>query len=58
MIKIIDKEYREGDLGVRTITVTLFGLTVFSKKKTTTNNKAVTMLTSLSRPSKKVSGFV
>ena len=41
MINTRIKEYREGDLVTRTITVTLFYIPIFSYKKTSTNRVAV-----------------
>lgn len=57
MIKILTKECREGDLAVKTTEVTFLCIPIFKYKKTTTNNKAVALLTTVEQP-KKVSGFV
>lgn len=57
MIKVLTKEYREGDLAVKTTEVTFLCIPIFKYKKTTTNNKAVALLTTVEQP-KKVSGFV
>ena len=56
MIKMLTKEYREGDLAIRTIVVTFLYIPIFRYKKTTTNNKAVAMLTVAKEPSK-IKGF-
>lgn len=56
MIKVITKEYRDGDLAVRTTEVTFLCIPVFKFKKTSTNNKAVSLLTVTQ--SKKIKGFV
>lgn len=45
MIKRIDEEFREGDLGVRTSIITLFGIPIFKFRTTTTNHNVVAMLT-------------
>lgn len=57
MIKILTREYREGGLAVRTTEVTLLCIPIFKYKKTSTNNKAVALLTAQSQPAK-VKGFV
>lgn len=57
MIKVLIKEYREGDLAVKTTEVTLLHIPIFRYRKTTTNNLAVKQLTIVEQP-KKVSGFV
>lgn len=57
MIKVLTKECREGDLAVKTTEVTFLCIPIFKYKKTTTNNKAVALLTTVEQP-KKVSGFV
>lgn len=57
MIKILTKEYREGDLAVKTTEVTFLCIPIFRYKKSTTNNQAVKLLTSISQPTK-VKGFV
>ena len=41
MINIKIKEYGEEDIVIRTITVTLFCIPIFSYKKTSTNKNAV-----------------
>nr|DAK53093.1 MAG TPA: hypothetical protein [Crassvirales sp.] len=45
IVKVITKEYREGDNAVKTTSITLFGMPIFRYKKLTTNNKAVALLT-------------
>lgn len=57
MIKVLTKEYREGDLAVKTTEVTFLCMPIFKYKKSTTNNKAVALLTTIEQP-KKVKGFV
>lgn len=56
MIKMLTKEYREGDLAVRTTEVTFLCIPIFRFKKTSTNNKAVAMLTTVTQPTK-ITGF-
>lgn len=56
MIKMLTKEYREGDYAVKTTVVTFFGIHIFRYKKTTTNNKAVATLTVVKEPDK-IKGF-
>lgn len=51
------KEYREGDLAVRTTEVTFLCIPIFKYKKTSTNNQAVKVLTSITQPTN-VKGFV
>lgn len=57
MIKIITKEYREGDLAVRTTEVTFLCIPVLKYKKTSTNNQAVKILTSIEQPTN-IKGFI
>lgn len=57
MIKVLTKEYREGDQAVKTTVVTFLCIPLFKYKKSTTNNKAVTLLTVTNQP-KEVKGFV
>lgn len=57
MIKVLTKEYREGDQAVKTTMVTFLCIPIFKYKKSTTNNKAVALLTIMNQP-KKVKGFV
>lgn len=57
MIKVLTKEYREGDLAVKTTEVTFLYIPIFRYRKTTTNNLAVKQLTVVQQPSK-VNGFV
>lgn len=57
MIKVLTKEYREGDQAVKTTVVTFLCIPIFKYKKSTTNNKAVALLTTVNQP-KKVTGFV
>ena len=45
IIKFITKEYREGDIAVKTTYITFLGISIFKYKKETTNNKAVELLT-------------
>lgn len=56
MIKMLTKEYREGDLAVKTTEVTFLYIPIFRYKKTTTNNKAVATLTIVKEPNK-TTGF-
>ena len=56
MIKILTKEYREGDQAVRTTVVTFLCIPIFKYKKLTTNNQAVALLT-VNQP-REVKGFV
>lgn len=58
MIKMLTKEYREGDLAVKVTEVTFLCIPIFKYKKLTTNNQAVKLLTSINQPIKKVNGFV
>lgn len=57
MIKVLTNEYREGDLAVKTTEVTFLCILIYKYKKTTTNNKAVALLTVQNQPTK-VKGFV
>ena len=57
MVKVFTKEYREGDQAVKTTVVTFLCIPLFKYKKSTTNNKAVALLTVANQP-KKVKGFV
>lgn len=57
MIKMLTKEYREGDLAVKTTEVTFLNITLFKYRESTTNNQAVALLTTIEQP-KKVKGFV
>lgn len=57
MIKVLTKEYREGDLAVKTTEVTFLCIPLFKYKKSTTNNKAVELLTIVKQPTK-IKGFV
>ncbi len=57
MIKVLTKEYREGDQAVKATVVTFLCIPLFKYKKSTTNNKAVALLTVTNQP-KKVKGFV
>lgn len=57
MIKVLTKEYREGDLAVKTTEVTFLSITLFKYRESTTNNQAVALLTTIEQP-KKVKGFV
>lgn len=57
MIKVLTKECREGDLAVKITEVTFLCIPIFKYKKSTTNNKAVALLTIMNQP-KKVKGFV
>lgn len=52
MIKVLTKEYREGDLAVKTTEVTFLCIPLFKSKKSTTNNKAVAPLTTMQQPTK------
>lgn len=52
MIKVLTKEYREGDLAVKTTEVTFLCIPLFKCKKSTTNNKAVALLTTMQQPTK------
>ena len=44
IIKVITDEYKEGDSAVRTKTITLFNIVIYSSKETTTNNQIVNLL--------------
>lgn len=57
MIEVLTKEYREGDQAVKTTVVTFLYIPLFKYKKSTTNNKAVALLTVANQP-KEVKGFV
>ena len=57
MIKVLTKEYREGDLAVKTTEVTFLCIPIFRYRKSTTNNQAVKLLTTVTQPTK-VKGFV
>lgn len=57
MIKVLTKEYREGDQAVKTTVVTFLCIPLFKYKKSTTNNKAVALLTVTNQP-KEVKGFI
>lgn len=57
MIKVLTKEYREGDLAVKTTEVTFLCIPLFKYKKLTTNNKAVALLTTMQQPTK-TKGFI
>lgn len=56
MIKMMVKEYREGDLGVNDIIIKFLGIPVFKYTKTTANYTVVALLTPKSK-SNKVTGF-
>ena len=56
MVKIFTKECREGDLAVKTTEVTFLCIPILRYKKTTTNNKAVAILTTVAQPTK-ITGF-
>lgn len=56
MIKVLTKEYREGDLAMKTTEVTFLCIPMFRYKKLTTNNQAVKLLTPASKP-EKIKGF-
>lgn len=58
MIKMLTKEYREGDQAVKTTVVTFLCIPIFKYKKSSTNNQIVRMLTVVDEPNKKISGFV
>lgn len=55
MIKVITKEFREGDYAVKTTLITFFGLTIFKYRKETTNNQAVRALTVIKKQN--IKGF-
>lgn len=57
MIKVLTNEYREGDLAIRTTKVTFLCIPIFKYKKSTTNSKAVALLTTVNQPTK-IKGFV
>lgn len=57
MIKVLTREYREGDQAMKTTVVTFLCIPLFKYKKSTTNNKAVALLTVTNQP-KEVKGFV
>lgn len=56
MIERVTQEYREGNLAVRTTVVTFLRIPIFKSKKTSTNNSAVSQLTTIKK-STKVKGF-
>ena len=56
MVKIFTKVCREGDLAVKTTEVTFLCIPILRYKKTTTNNKAVAILTTVAQPTK-ITGF-
>lgn len=58
MIKVLTKEYREGDQAVKTTEVTFLHIILFKYKKSTTNNKAVELLTSIQQSNKVIKGFI
>ena len=49
MFHIEMSEYKEGDNAVRTKTITLFGIVIYSSRETTTNNNIVSLLTAKKR---------
>jgi hypothetical protein len=55
MIKVLTKEFREGDIAVKTTYITFLGISVFRYRKETTNNKAVALLTVLKKTT--IKGF-
>ena len=55
-MKIITKEFVEGDNAVRTVSVTLFNIPIYKYRKQSTNNNAVNMLTVKSKMTK-IKGF-
>lgn len=57
MIKVLTDEHREGDLAIRTTKVTFLCIPIFKYKKSTTNSKAVALLTTVNQPTK-IKGFV
>lgn len=56
MIKILKKEYKEGDLAIKNIEVTFFKLPIYKSICTSTNRIAVQQLTTM-RPTTKIVGF-
>ena len=56
MLKVLTKEYREGDLAVRTTEVTFLYIPILKFKKTSTNNTAIQLLTVVKEPNK-IKGF-
>lgn len=56
MIRQETKEYSENGLAIRTIRVTLFGISIYRFKKTSTNKGAVAQLATAPK-SIKVKGF-
>lgn len=56
MIKMLTKEYREGNFAVKTTEVTFLCIPVFNYKKITANQRAVAALTIADEPFK-VKGF-
>lgn len=57
MIKILSKEYKEGDQAVLITEVTFLGIPIFKCKRTTTNNQVVSTLVSINQPTE-IKGFV
>lgn len=45
MIKMIVKEYRENDIGIKDTIITFLGIPIFKYTKTTTNYTVVALLT-------------
>lgn len=56
MIRKITQEYSEGNLAVRVTIVTFLCIPIFKSKKTSTNNSAVSQLTTIKK-STKIKGF-
>ena len=56
MIKVITKEYSEGDLAVQDTIITFFNVPIYKHKKTTTNRQVVAILTNTKQQTK-IKGF-
>lgn len=56
MIKVFDDEYREGDLAIKIVKVTFFGIPIYISKKTSTASNIVAALTQTKKQNK-VKGF-
>lgn len=56
-MKVLTKEYRDGDYAVRETEISIFNITIFRYKKISTNSKAVALYT-IANKSNKITGFV
>lgn len=57
MIKVFTKEYREGDLAVKSTEISFLCIPIFKYRKSTANNKLVALLTTI-KQSKTIKGFL